>query len=161
MRNWEKYITLTIKKLFLELSNGTLKYIKEIKELRKKLKNITPDSLHYLRNFGNDFIVDVLLFLSPKYAQKIINIVAKQMNDRYVAFLDAYPNSNKKIKVSVIGHSLGSIILWDLLIHQNNCNMNLLAGTKLTYPKLNFEVENFFAFGSPIGIFLTVRFGKN
>jgi len=123
-----------------------------------KLKKITPDSLYYLRNFGNDFIVDILLFMEPKYAQRIINEVAKQINERYENFVNAYPKSKDKVKISFIGHSLGCIILWDLLSHQNNSKpTHLLGGRNLDYPRLNFEVENYFAFGSPIGVFLTLR----
>jgi hypothetical protein len=100
-------------------------------------------------------------------------------------------NRNFKGKVSLAGHSLGSLILFDLLCHQKpqgeNCenaeNPNQinrkprhkplertqskqidyrvgLSGTGqplMNYPQLTFEPKNFFALGSPIGMFVTIR----
>jgi DDHD domain len=101
-------------------------------------------------------------------------------------------NKNFKGKVSLAGHSLGSLILFDLLCHQkplvpngNSSSLTVssvkrqplhrpleraqskqidyrvgLSGTGqplMKYPQLDFEVKNFFALGSPIGMFVTIR----
>lgn len=102
-------------------------------------------------------------------------------------------NKNFKGKVSLAGHSLGSLILFDLLCNQKPIveNGNIenpvelfavkrqplhkplersqskqidyrvgISGTGqpfMTYPQLTFEPRNFFALGSPIGMFVTIR----
>lgn len=101
-------------------------------------------------------------------------------------------NRNFKGKVSLAGHSLGSLILFDMLCHQkpldgenyenaeNLSQLNRkplhkplertqskqidyrvgLSGTGqplMNYPQLTFEPKNFFALGSPIGMFVTIR----
>lgn len=102
-------------------------------------------------------------------------------------------NKNFKGKVSLAGHSLGSLILFDLLCHQKPLVQNGnrenpeelhtvrrqpmhkplertqskqidyrvgISGTGqplMTYPQLTFEPKNFFALGSPIGMFVTIR----
>lgn len=101
-------------------------------------------------------------------------------------------NKNFKGNVSLAGHSLGSLILFDLLCHQKPLVPNGhfaglpvssvkrqtlhkplertqskqidyrvgLSGTGqplMKYPQLDFEVKNFFALGSPIGMFVTIR----
>lgn len=90
-------------------------------------------------------------------------------------------------KISIIGHSLGSVITWDILNHQH-------AGTEMpetppdgasvysnhsvsersitpelttpgflgipplrSYPQLSFKVQNFFLLGSPVPVFLMIR----
>lgn len=103
-------------------------------------------------------------------------------------------NRNFKGKVSLAGHSLGSLILFDLLCNQKPHTANGekhnedeelnstkrptlhrplqraqskqidyrvgLSGTGqpfMKYPQLTFEPKNFFALGSPIGMFVTIR----
>jgi DDHD domain len=90
-------------------------------------------------------------------------------------------------KVSIIGHSLGSVISWDILSHQyagndssdtppdgasvySNHSLSERSGTpELTsqdmlglpplrsYPRLDFKVQNFFLLGSPVPVFLMIR----
>lgn len=100
-------------------------------------------------------------------------------------------NPNFKGQVSLAGHSLGSLILFDLLQAQdggaeNHDNSEFLNPAKRTplhkaldrtqskqidyrvgvtgtgqpfmnYPQLTFKPKNFFALGSPIGMFVTIR----
>lgn len=82
----------------------------------RKLKAITLSSIGKLRQFTNDTLIDVLFYGSPAYAQKIADTVGNEMNRLYKLFLSRNPNF--KGGVSVAGHSLGSLILFDLLVHQ-------------------------------------------
>ena len=101
-------------------------------------------------------------------------------------------NKNFQGKVSLAGHSLGSLILFDLLCNQKPLATNgetplehnpvkrqplhksILKRTEskkidyqvgvsgtgqpfMNYPQLTFEPKNFFALGSPIGMFVTIR----
>lgn len=106
------------------------------------------------------------------------------MNKCYAKFCERNPNFHGSVSVS--GHSLGSLILFDLLQHQRieiensenlensdrtkpplkrHCSQQINytignAGTGqpyISYPQLSFQPKHFFALGSPIGMFVTVR----
>ncbi|XP_062131400.1 mucin-2 isoform X2 [Drosophila sulfurigaster albostrigata] len=167
----------------------------------EKLKSITLESIPRLRNFTNDTLLDVLFYTSPKYCQKIMNTVADALNEVYLKYRMRHPEFNGG--VSLAGHSLGSLILFDLLCHQeplkeseeeNKENPDQLprkqqyqqgadqvqlpnndkmlpkqvsyamgmgvAGTGqpvINYTQLIFHPKKFFALGSPIGMFVTIR----
>ncbi|KAH8412826.1 hypothetical protein KR009_005992 [Drosophila setifemur] len=158
----------------------------------EKLKSITLESIPRLRNFTNDTLLDVLFYTSPKYCQKIMNTVADALNEVYLKYRMRHPEFNGG--VSLAGHSLGSLILFDLLCNQeplkeseeeNMENPDQLpqkvqkvqlpnndlqpkevsytmgpAGTGqpvINYTQLIFHPKKFFALGSPIGMFVTIR----
>ncbi|XP_047493919.1 phospholipase DDHD2-like isoform X1 [Penaeus chinensis] len=83
----------------------------------EKLKPITLRSIPKLREFTNDTILDVLLFTSPIYCQHIVDTVASELNRLYTLFCERNPSFSGP--VSLGGHSLGSVILFDLLMHQS------------------------------------------
>ncbi|XP_076179376.1 uncharacterized protein LOC143152776 isoform X1 [Ptiloglossa arizonensis] len=165
----------------------------------KKLQAITLESIPKLRHFTNDTLLDILFYTSPVYCQTIMQTVGSEVNKLYTLFKERNPDFNGEIYLG--GHSLGSLILFDLLCHQKplsddvpNANdtetseerkeedidpSKLLpervlkrrlskkisyvigaAGTGqpyIRYPQLNFHPRAFFALGSPIGMFVTVR----
>lgn len=82
----------------------------------KKLKTITLESIPRLRDFTNDTLLDILFYSSPIYCQTIISAVASELNRIFELFKKRNPNFNSG--VSLGGHSLGSLILFDLLCHQ-------------------------------------------
>ncbi|XP_024959386.1 phospholipase SGR2-like isoform X2 [Cynara cardunculus var. scolymus] len=61
---------------------------------------------------------DVLYYMSPIYCQDIINSVSNQLNRLYLKFLMRNPGYDGK--VSLYGHSLGSVLSYDILCHQEN-----------------------------------------
>ncbi|XP_045525686.1 uncharacterized protein LOC123714990 isoform X1 [Pieris brassicae] len=135
----------------------------------KRLANVTLDSIPWLRNFTNDTVLDVLFYTSPVFGQTIIDTVCKELNRIYGLFKKRNPDFRGG--VSLGGHSLGSVILYDLLGHQipeasasnGSTEKNYVqecAGTgqpMFKYPKLEFCPEAMFALGSPIAIFECVR----
>ncbi|TMW51213.1 hypothetical protein DOY81_003690 [Sarcophaga bullata] len=159
----------------------------------EKLRMITLESIPKLRNFTNDTLLDILFYTSPTYCQKIMNTIVASMNSLYLRYRERHPEFNGG--VSLAGHSLGSLILFDLLCHQNpikesedknlenpdqffatgntssTMDSNQLedkqmsytmgpAGTGqpfINYGQLIFQPKKFFALGSPIGMFVTIR----
>ncbi|KAF5298775.1 hypothetical protein FQR65_LT09644 [Abscondita terminalis] len=165
----------------------------------KNLHSITLETLPLLRNFTNDTLVDILLYTSSIYsqdnekqstvkfstdvpfAQIIIKTVTNELNRVYHIFKERNPNFRGK--VSLLGHSLGSVIIFDLLCHQqphkstNQESRSQIGDTRAStsrqntinlfppitnnldvkWPQLKFHPLFFFAVGSPIGLFLTVR----
>lgn len=82
----------------------------------KRLKNITLPSIPRMRDFSNDTILDILFYTSPVFCQVIINAVSSEMNRLHALFMKRNPDFSGK--VSVGGHSLGSLIVFDLLSNQ-------------------------------------------
>ncbi|XP_063095894.1 phospholipase DDHD2 isoform X4 [Cavia porcellus] len=82
------------------------------------LQRITLPSINRLRHFTNDTILDVFFYNSPTYCQTIVDTVASEMNRLYTLFLQRNPNF--KGGVSIAGHSLGSLILFDILTNQKD-----------------------------------------
>ena len=83
----------------------------------RKLKSITLESIPRLRDFTNDTLLDILFYTSPIYSQTIISTVGNELNRIYALFKQRNPGF--KGNVSVGGHSLGSLILFDILGHQH------------------------------------------
>ncbi|XP_043268616.1 SEC23-interacting protein-like isoform X2 [Venturia canescens] len=168
----------------------------------KKLRAITLESIPKLRHFTNDTLLDILFYTSPIYCQTIMQTVGNEMNRLYSLFRDRNPDFEGSVYLG--GHSLGSLILFDLLCHQkppaeeakdetdpvpssvdsrgdDDAEDSLkpmpvpilkrrlskkvsyvmgAAGTGqpfINYPQLSFLPQAFFALGSPIGMFVTVR----
>ncbi|KAL3289618.1 hypothetical protein HHI36_023028 [Cryptolaemus montrouzieri] len=140
----------------------------------KILRSITLESISRLRDFTNDTLLDILFYTSPKYCQKIVSTVGQELNRIYELFKSRNPTF--KGGVSLGGHSLGSLILFDLLAHQQSpieddstsqtskdrriSHMYGAMNTgivRIHYPQLSFQPAALFAMGSPIGMFMTVR----
>ncbi|KAM7280507.1 hypothetical protein ACFE04_007641 [Oxalis oulophora] len=79
---------------------------------------ITLDGVRGLRVMLSATVHDVLYYMSPVYCQDIIDSVSNQLNRLYLKFLKRNPNYDGK--VSIYGHSLGSVLSYDILCHQQN-----------------------------------------
>ncbi|KAJ8684380.1 hypothetical protein QAD02_020172 [Eretmocerus hayati] len=170
----------------------------------KKLQAITLESIPKLRNFTNDTLLDILFYTSPIYCETIMQTVGSEMNRLHALFKERNPQFDGSVYLG--GHSLGSLIVFDLLCHQTPLDENeerevevngqtedgegisgkpealsikplaapvlkrkiskkvdYVMGTAGTgqpyidYPQLSFSPKAFFALGSPIGMFVTVR----
>ncbi|XP_077438251.1 SEC23-interacting protein [Vanacampus margaritifer] len=82
----------------------------------RRIKKITLPSTGRLRHFTNETLLDVLFYNSPTYCQTIMDTVAFEINRLHALFMKRNPEY--KGAISVGGHSLGSLILFDLLSNQ-------------------------------------------
>lgn len=111
--------------------------------MNDQLSLVALSSVPKLRHFLNKVVMDALLYGSgPVYSQVIINNVGDEINRLYTLFMEKHPNFNGT--VSLAGHSLGSVIVFDLLAHQippelqssndsiNNSNINKSSNTSNT-----------------------------
>ncbi|XP_076587418.1 triacylglycerol hydrolase DDHD2 isoform X4 [Chaetodon auriga] len=80
------------------------------------IQRITLPSISRLRHFTNDTLLDLFFYNSPTYCQTIVDTVASEINRLHTLFKQRHPDFNGA--VSVVGHSLGSLILFDLLTNQ-------------------------------------------
>ncbi|XP_077991944.1 triacylglycerol hydrolase DDHD2-like isoform X2 [Glandiceps talaboti] len=82
----------------------------------RRLRKITLPSIGRLRHFTNDTLLDILFYSSPTYCQTVSDRVGGEINRLYQLFMERNPRFNGQ--VSIVGHSLGSLICFDLLSHQ-------------------------------------------
>lgn len=122
------------------------------------LEDITVDGVPAVRNFLTDLALDILLYQSPAYKGHISRIVVAELNRIYRLFKERNPSF--KGRVSLVGHSLGSAIMFDILcIQRDAAKTRTGKQRRLTEEglKLDFEVEDFYALGSPIGLFQMLK----
>lgn len=129
------------------------------------LSDITLESVPAVRNLISDLAMDVLLYQSG-YCEHISNIVIQECN----RILQIYQKQNPSFKgsVSLIGHSLGSAILFDILCHKSaSTKQHGKKGTaqrsEYSAPRntkanaFDFECEEFFCLGSPVALFQMLK----
>lgn len=109
------------------------------------LKSLIVTNIPALRTIASDMLMDILIYMTPSCGKLMVESMVKEMNRVYDLFLQYHPNFNGK--VSVIAHSLGSVLTFDAL-------------SPSTPVKPHFQIENFFSIGSPIGLFLLLNNGK-
>ena len=113
------------------------------------LQRCAPDGVPELRAITKDYIMDILYYGSVATGQRIVDTVASQLNIKYYAFLAERPGWSGA--VSILGHSLGSVIVVDLLMHGGTTHRGI------AYPTLAFDVNLLFTLGSPAAPFLIAR----
>ncbi|KAI4164831.1 MAG: hypothetical protein LQ342_001464 [Letrouitia transgressa] len=136
-------------------------------ETYPSLNDITVDGVPGVRNLITDLALDILLYQSA-YREHIAGIVQRECNQIYALFVKRNPNFRGK--VSLIGHSLGSAILFDILCRQkyderpsstrnkrHSRRVGSLVGQEPRDLSLNFPVENFFCLGSPLGLYQMLK----
>lgn len=85
--------------------------------INEQLNSVALSSVPKIRHFLNKVVMDALLYTSgPVYCQTILNNVGDEINRLYTLFMEKHPNFNGS--VSLAGHSLGSVIVFDLLANQ-------------------------------------------
>lgn len=130
------------------------------------LDDITVEGVAFARQLISDLALDVLLYQSS-YRNQIIKIVFNEANRIHKLFLERNPGF--KGKVHVMGHSLGSAIMFDILCRQNERpkdaeqTKNPLRFWPSEQPRperkdtkdltFDFDVDDFYCLGSPIGLF--------
>ncbi|XP_067941701.1 phospholipase DDHD1-like [Watersipora subatra] len=80
------------------------------------VESITPEMLRNLRVILNSTAMDILYYTSPLYRGEIINGLISELTRLYMLFLVRHPyfEANNG-QVSICAHSLGSVILYDIL----------------------------------------------
>ncbi|XP_032137715.1 SEC23-interacting protein isoform X2 [Sapajus apella] len=92
----------------------------------RNIKKITLPSIGRFRHFTNETLLDILFYNSPTYCQTIVEKVGMEVNRLHALFMSRNPDF--KGGVSVAGHSLGSLILFDILSNQKDLNLSKCPG---------------------------------
>ncbi|KAL2162451.1 hypothetical protein VTH06DRAFT_7364 [Thermothelomyces fergusii] len=134
------------------------------------LDDITIEGVAFARSLISDLALDVLLYQSA-YREQIAEIVLREANRIYRLFKQRNPDFNGK--VHVIGHSLGSAIMFDILCRQKERAqvaespknpLRIWPASPDRYETeeqrelaFDFDVEDFYCLGSPIGLFQMLK----
>jgi hypothetical protein len=100
----------------------------------KSLKATTLTTIPALREIANDVIFDVLMYLTPHFCYDVLECVTDQIIRLHTVFQKNNPQFlSSGGKSSLMGHSLGSVICWDLLtlLHDYRSNDNSNAAMEL------------------------------
>ena len=125
------------------------------------LENITLEPPTIIRTAIRDLGLDILMYQSA-YREHISQTVVRESNRVYETFRERNPDF--KGRVSLIGHSLGSAIMFDVLCQQKDEVAAMSRSRKQSIQKkqnsksdasvkLNFEVEDYYCLGSPLGLY--------
>ncbi|KAJ4843910.1 hypothetical protein Tsubulata_034436 [Turnera subulata] len=113
------------------------------------VEKITLDGVRGLRVTLSATVHDVLYYMSPIYCQDIINSVSNQLNRLYLKFLKRNPGYNGK--VSLYGHSLGSVLSYDILCHQENLSSPFPMDWMYNeHPRNEDSVDHHLSVGKPL-----------
>ncbi|KAI0912269.1 DDHD domain-containing protein [Ustulina deusta] len=134
------------------------------------LEDITVEGMAFARSLISDLALDVLLYQSA-YREQITEIVLRESNRIYKLFLERNPEF--KGKVHIIGHSLGSAIMFDILCRQKQPagSVEPLRNPLRFWPSqehpepskdtkdlsFDFNVEDLYCLGSPVGLFQMLK----
>ncbi|KAK3332401.1 DDHD domain-containing protein [Cercophora scortea] len=133
------------------------------------LDDITIEGMAFARTLISDLALDVLLYQSA-YREQIAEIVLKESNRIFKLFKERNPEF--KGKVHIMGHSLGSAIMFDILCRQKEQSqvieqprnpLRFWPSQDRYEPKdpkdlsFEFEVDDFYCLGSPVGLFQMLK----
>ncbi|KZL87030.1 ddhd domain-containing protein, partial [Colletotrichum incanum] len=136
------------------------------------LEDITIEGVAFARSLISDLALDVLLYQSA-YREQISEIVLKESNRIYKLFLERNPEF--KGKVHIVGHSLGSAIMFDILCRQKEKSKGLESprnplrfwpaqekapgsrDREANELRFEFDVDDFYCLGSPVGLFQMLK----
>ena len=116
------------------------------------IKDLQPQSIPIVRDLIKDVMLDIPYYLSS-HKEKILEAVVEEANRVWEVFCRCNQTSGKKVRVHIIGHSLGSVIAMDILSEQPTYVSEAENGKphKLHF---RFNTTNLFCLGSPAGFFL-------
>ncbi|EEP75497.1 conserved hypothetical protein [Uncinocarpus reesii 1704] len=124
---------------------------------RFSLKDITPETIPAVRNLISDVMLDVPYYLSH-HKQKMVRAVIKEANRVYRLWCQNNPGFQRKGRVHIIAHSLGSIMSMDILSQQPTRLPYIdFSKTEINETIFEFDTKNLFFCGSPAGFFLLLH----
>jgi len=99
--------------------------------VKNTLISTTLPSIPKLRVVANDVVFDVLMYQTPEFCENVLTTVTERIchvYDKFQSIHDGFITQGGTC--SLVGHSLGSVIAWDILsILQDNMDANTLEAT--------------------------------
>ncbi|KAK1124435.1 hypothetical protein K0M31_006791 [Melipona bicolor] len=118
---------------------------------------ITPFSVVSIRHLLNTSAMDILYYTSPLYGGEVRAGLQKELNRLYFMFTSRHPGW--KGKVSILAHSLGCVIVYDIVTGWMSPDTRPPSPEteEVLKQRLQFPIENLFCLGSPLSVFLVLR----
>ncbi|KOX67921.1 Phospholipase DDHD1, partial [Melipona quadrifasciata] len=118
---------------------------------------ITPFSVVSIRHLLNTSAMDILYYTSPLYGGEVRAGLQKELNRLYFMFTSRHPGW--KGKVSILAHSLGCVIVYDIVTGWMGPDTRPPSPEteEVLKQRLQFPIENLFCLGSPLSVFLVLR----
>ncbi|XP_076641508.1 phospholipase DDHD1 isoform X1 [Halictus rubicundus] len=118
---------------------------------------ITPYSVLSIRHLLNSSAMDILYYTSPLYGGEVRAGLQKELNRLYFMFASRHPGW--KGKVSILAHSLGCVIVYDIVTGWMGPDTRPPSPEtqEVLLQRLQFSIENLFCLGSPLSVFLALR----
>lgn len=110
-------------------------------------EKIMLPSLPTVRSLMSEFAIDILLYMTEEHYERILTFMINEMNRVHALFIEKNPNFTGNIHI--LGHSLGSVLSFNLLSSRYD--------GQTCSSRLNFKIDKFFAIGSPIGLFILLK----
>ncbi|XP_034018164.1 phospholipase DDHD1b [Thalassophryne amazonica] len=79
------------------------------------VESITPDKVRGLRDMLNSSAMDIMYYTSPLYRDEITRGLTLELNRLYSLFCSRNLDFEKNGKVSIVSHSLGCVITFDIM----------------------------------------------
>lgn len=95
------------------------------------LNTITPHGVKMVREAINESAIDVMYYLSPKYGPEIMDGLRFSLHKQYDEFMKRNPHFDGT--VSVFAHSLGSVLVYDILLE--TCEVMGIEHSDIEPPK--------------------------
>ena len=126
------------------------------------LSRVTLPSIPGIRQFANEVISDVLLYEQPAHKAVIQGLVVQRIEELRNTWCAHHPTFSGP--VIVCGHSLGSLIAFDILspplplpTAEQPASTTAATRPSATVARLSAPVSALVALGSPIGFFVAMR----
>lgn len=105
------------------------------------VESITPKSIQTIRDKLNASLLDIMYYTSPLFKTEILTSLASEANRLYKLFCQKNPTFKEQHnKVSIVAHSLGTVIIYDILTSNDSRNLVLDAnGQESTPDKFIFD----------------------
>jgi len=121
----------------------------ELEGVKNEIMRSALPSLSRLRAVANELVLDAIMWLSPRWRAVILDSAAKHMREVVLKFKKNNPRWDIE-EVTILSHSLGSAIAFELLT-----GLNLPKSQSLPFVPLNFV-----SMGSPISYLYGVEEGS-
>ncbi|XP_953617.1 uncharacterized protein TA16640 [Theileria annulata] len=113
--------------------------------------NYCIDTMKGMRRVFNLAVMDIIFYQNPKFSDYLMNNIANDLNNEIARLRNHVSGQFKESKIAIIGYSMGSVLVYDLL-SVNPCRLSNIEASKR--PRLEHKIDLFFAIGSPLSAVL-------
>ena len=145
----------------VEMINWKSSIFSEQDKILKRLKPESKGDVSSVRDTVNSAAADIMYYMAPKRKDELLKDVSNQINKVYEKLVEQNPQKFANSKVAVVGYSLGSMIVYDMLSGQPDKLLEGAPGDSsraTNYPgmQLQFKVSWLFLWGSPLSAYLAL-----